>query len=282
MILIVDSGSTKTDWCFATSATAFKVVHTGGINPAVQAKEEIESTVADMLSQASRESISCGSVAKVSFYGAGCTEAFAPIVGSALRSHFITATISVHSDLLAAARALCGTAPGIACILGTGSNSCFYDGHAIVAHTPALGYILGDEGSGAVLGRMFLNAVLKGAMSEEISKDFLEETGLTQTDIINKVYRQPSPNRFLASLSKYISRHLDDAALERLVVENFETFISRNLSNYNAPDNVINAVGSVAFFYKEQLRKAALNKGYEVGHILKSPMEGLLSYHFET
>lgn len=282
MKLIVDSGSTKTDWCFAESSDVYVLVHTDGINPVVQSYDEILSVVQEqMLPRAKHQSLDLASLEEVYFYGAGCTPELLSVVENALRVAVgEKPSVYVDSDLLAAARALCGTDSGIACILGTGSNSCYYDGEEIKEHTPALGYILGDEGSGAVLGRNFINGILKGTLSQNLRDEFLEEYQTSQADIIDKVYHSATPNRFLASLSKFILSHIDDDCLETLVVRNFENFIISNIRNYSEAKPVINAVGSVAFLYRKQLEQAAMSQGYELGKILKSPLEGLLDYHF--
>lgn len=282
MKLIVDSGSTKTDWCFAESSDVYVLVQTEGINPVVQSYDEILSVVQEqMLPRAKQQSLDLASLDEVYFYGAGCTPELRSVVEKALRVAVgEKPSVYVDSDLLAAARALCGTDSGIACILGTGSNSCYYDGERIKEHTPALGYILGDEGSGAVLGRNFINGILKGTLSQNLRDEFLEEYQTSQADIIDKVYHSATPNRFLASLSKFILSHIDDECLEALVVRNFENFIISNIKNYSEARPVINAVGSVAFFYRKQLEQAAVSQGYKLGKILKSPLEGLLDYHF--
>lgn len=282
MKLIVDSGSTKTDWCFADSSDVYVLVHTDGINPVVQSYDEMLSVVQEqMLPRAKQQSLDLASLDEVYFYGAGCTPELRLAVEKALRVAVDEKpSVYVDSDLLAAARALCGTDSGIACILGTGSNSCYYDGEGIKEHTPALGYILGDEGSGAVLGRNFINGILKGTLSRELRDVFFDEYHTSQADIINKVYHSAMPNRFLASLSKFILPHIDDESLEALVVRNFENFIISNIRNYSEAKPVINAVGSVAFLYRKQLEQAAMLQGYELGKILKSPLEGLLDYHF--
>ena len=223
MILIVDSGSTKTDWCFADSSDVYVLVHTDGINPVVQSYDEMLSVVQkQMLPRAKQQSLDLASLDEVYFYGAGCTPELRLAVEKALRVAVDEKpSVYVDSDLLAAARALCGTDSGIACILGTGSNSCYYDGEGIKEHTPALGYILGDEGSGAVLGRNFINGILKGTLSRELRDVFFDEYHTSQADIINKVYHSAMP-----------------------------------------------------------LEQAAMLQGYELGKILKSPLEGLLDYHF--
>ena len=184
--------------------------------------------------------------------------------------------IEAHSDLLGAARALCGKSEGLACILGTGANSCLYDGHRIIANTPPLGYILGDEGSGAVLGRRFLNALYKGHLGNETKAAFEAGMQLSLSDVIDRVYRQPLPNRWLASLSPFIHSHLDNPDVEALVVDNFSAFIARNIEPYRRRDLPLQAVGSIAYYYRDQLCQAAKQAGYAVGKVLRSPLDGLL------
>lgn len=283
--LIVDSGSTKTSWCFAflpdtKSADGARTVTTEGLNPAVMSAEEVEEKIAKALNHCLQSlSISAADVDNVFFYGAGCIAGRAGVVSESISSILVDAKIYVADDLLGAARALCGHKAGIACILGTGSNSCLYDGKNIVAHTPALGYVLGDEGSGAVLGRKFLNAVLKQTLPENIRKRFLQESGLDMAEVINRVYRSPAPNRFLASMSKYIHGYLDEKEVRDIVIDNFEDFIRNNILAYGDEFRTINVVGSIAYHYKEQLTEAASRDGFQIGKIIKSPIEGLIEYH---
>lgn len=283
--LIVDSGSTKTSWCFAflpdtSSADGARTVTTEGLNPAVMSAEEVEEKIAKALNHCLQSlSISAADVENVFFYGAGCISGRAGVVSESIQSILVDARIYVADDLLGAARALCGHKAGIACILGTGSNSCLYDGKNIVAHTPALGYVLGDEGSGAVLGRKFLNAVLKQTLPENIRKRFLQESGLDMAEVINRVYRSPAPNRFLASMSKYIHGYLDEKEVRDIVIDNFEDFIRNNILAYGDEFRTINVVGSIAYHYKEQLTEAASRNGFQIGKIIKSPIEGLMEYH---
>jgi N-acetylglucosamine kinase-like BadF-type ATPase len=215
----------------------------------------------------------------VFFYGSGCTPVLAPVMKQILSQFFPSEKIWVFSDLMAAARALCQHEAGIACILGTGANSCLYDGNDIVQNTPALGYILGDEGGGAVLGRLFMNAIFKNPAFAAIRDSYLAETKLTQADIINKVYREPMANRFLATTSLFISQHLDNPLLRDLVVQNFRQFFRSNIVPYQRADLPVHFVGSMAHHYEEQLALAAKEEGFRLGRIMKSPMEGLISYH---
>ncbi|MBQ7422560.1 MAG: ATPase [Prevotella sp.] len=281
MILIADSGSTKTDWCLKEGELVVRKT-TQGINPVHQDEKAIKWIIKEELISQSPELVS-GQIENVYFYGAGCAGKSAELVSSVLKSAIRLRHLEVNSDLLAAARALCGREEGIASILGTGSNSCFYNGNQIVMAVPPLGYILGDEGSGAVLGKIFLNRLFKGDLSEDICSLYLKESGLTYQNIIDKVYRQPLANRFLATISTFIGRHRKIyPELRNLVVENFRSFFRVNVAKYHRADLSVGAIGSVAFHYQEELREAARLEGFKVGEIQKSPMEGLLQYHSLT
>lgn len=278
MILIADSGSTKTDWCIVLNDTLIKRIETKGINPFFQSEEEIrQALTASLLPQLPE-----GTFNSVHFYGAGCTLEKAPVLRRAIADSLpVVGNIKAHSDMLAAARGLCGHDAGIACILGTGSNSCFYDGREIVSIISPLGFILGDEGSGAVLGKLLVGDVLKNQLPPAIKKTFLKEFDLTAPEIIDRVYRQPFPNRFLASLSPFIARHLDEPALRALVFNSFIAFLRRNVMQYDYEHFTVHFIGSVAHCYKEILQEAAQEMGVRIGKILQSPMEGLIEYHCE-
>lgn len=276
MILIADSGSTKTDWCIVLNDTLIKRIETKGINPFFQSEEEIrQALTASLLPQLPE-----GTFNSVHFYGAGCTLEKAPVLRRAIADSLpVVGNIKAHSDMLAAARGLCGHEAGIACILGTGSNSCFYDGKEIVSNISPLGFILGDEGSGAVLGKLLVGDVLKNQLPPAIKEAFLKEFDLTAPEIIDRVYRQPFPNRFLASLSPFIARHLDEPALRTLVFNSFTAFLRRNVMQYDYKHYPVHFIGSVAHCYKEILQEAAQETGVSIGKILQSPMEGLIEYH---
>lgn len=295
MILIADSGGSKTDWALVSLPTDTHKyvlkVRTQGLNPFHQSKDVILKALEEELMPAlykaaeqsgtfSKEYDIAEKVKQIAFYGAGCTRALSPIVGEALATAFPSASIKVESDLLGAAHAVCGHEEGIACILGTGANSCLYDGEQIVANIPPLGYILGDEGSGAVLGKMLLNGIFKGDLSAEIRDLYLEWSGLTYPEIIDKVYRQPLANRFLAGSSKFIKENLQCAELEGLVRYNFDTFFKKNILKYTVSSiRVISAVGGIASAFEEQLRASADSFGYQVGKVLSSPIDGLIEYY---
>ena len=278
MILIADSGSTKTDWALIppTAAANASLFASQGINPVHQDRSVIAGILRqELLPQLNPENVSC-----VCFYGSGVRPELEPVMVQLLQEAFPQAKkVEAHSDLLGAARALCGHNYGIASILGTGANSCLYDGEAIVQNTPALGYILGDEGSGGVLGKHFLHELYKGVLSENIRAEFEREYSLTMADVIRRVYREPMPNRFLASLAPFIHRHLSDPAVRDLVIDNFRDFFRYNIRPYGHPEMPVSCVGSVAWYFRDQLAEAANAEGFTVGTVLRSPIEGLTEYH---
>ena len=276
-ILIADSGSTKTDWvCLTGDGNARIEIHTVGLNPFHVSDNEIR----DVFSHELLPQLGGVEVTAVFFYGSGVRPEVEERMRGLLREAFPAAqTIEAHSDLLGACRALCGHSWGIACILGTGANSCVYDGVKVVHNTPALGYILGDEGSGAVLGKHLLHDLYTGVLPLSMRTKFEQESGMQLSEIINKVYREPQPNRFLASLSDFIYRHLNDEGIRQLVYSTFNDFVNFHLSRYGRKDLPVSFVGSIAWYYKEQLQLILQMQGYEVGTIMQSPLEGLVEYH---
>ena len=276
MMLIADSGSTKTDWCVILDNTPIKRIGTKGLNPFFQSEEEIQQELTHSLLPQLPE----GTIDSVYFYGAGCTPEKAPTLRRAIADSLpVVGNIKAYSDMLAAARGLCGREAGITCILGTGSNSCFYDGKEIVNHISPLGFILGDEGSGAVLGKLLVGDILKNQLSPAIKEVFLKQFDLTVPEIIDRVYRQPFPNRFLASLSPFIAQHLEEPGIRQLVLGSFIAFLRRNVMQYDYTQYPAHFIGSVAHCYNEILQEAAQETGIRIGKILQSPMEGLIQYH---
>lgn len=281
MILLADSGSTKTEWCLAGPRGKIgKRLFTSGINPYYMNKEEIQRTIDEELYPHLRRYHD--KIEAIHFYGAGCAYPEKnDMVAAALRRHW-QVPVSVESDLLAAAHALCGHEAGIACILGTGSNSCVYDGEKIVQHIDSLGLILGDEGSGGALGRVWARDCLRGDLIEPIIRKFMKEYHLTPELIMEKVYRQPFPNRFLASFAPFIKKHLDNEYVYGLVYDNFKDFVIRHLYAYDALDfYAVHFVGSIAYQFQDILRKLMDDRSLETGTIAQSPMEGLIKYHTE-
>lgn len=271
MKVIADSGSTKCEWIFGDGDRILRS-RTAGINAVQQSPDAIRAVLAELPP--------LDGVEELRFYGAGCGDSF-PEASAVLRRELAArfgpgTAIGLGSDLLGAARALFGRGEGIACILGTGSNSCHCRGGEIVANVPPLGYVLGDEGSGAVLGRNLVNGIFKGMIP--LREEFLHTFALTYAGLIRRVYREPAANRFLASFAPFIRAHLDCAPVRKMVVRSFGEFAARNLSGYPAGLPVA-FVGGVAAHFEEPLREAMAAAGREVVRIVCSPAEELWKYH---
>lgn len=292
MRIIVDSGSSKTDWRIVADDGRVCDMVTGGINPAVQEEDEVRRVLTEQLEgqllahglfYRSLDGVlhtSDSTLLYIYYYGAGCISPFSEVVARALEEMFGTdARIDVDTDLLGAARALCQHEEGIACILGTGSNSCLYDGRSIVMNTPPLGYILGDEGSGAVLGRLFYGRLFKGMLPHALTEEYLQTTGMTLPDVLREVYRGEAPNRFLAAASHFVARHVAVPELHEMVVENFRRFLRVNVLRYGRSDLPVGAVGSVASVYRAQLAEAAGEEGVTLGPVVQKPLDGLTRFH---
>lgn len=278
MILIADSGSTKTDWCVVENGQPIQQISTKGINPFFQSEEEISNEIATSL----LPQLKTNALDAVYFYGAGCgfPDKIA-MVHRAITKHLqIKREVEVNTDMLAVAHGLCQHEAGIACIMGTGSNSCYYDGKQIVSNVSPLGFILGDEGSGAVLGKLLVGDILKNQMTPELKEKFLKQFSLTPADIIDRVYRKPFPNRFLATLSPFLAQNIDEPCIHALVLGSFKSFLKRNVMQYeNFRNSKVHFIGSVAFYYKTILAEAAQEMNIQLGTIIKSPLEGLIKYH---
>lgn len=281
MTLIADSGSTKTAWMLMQEGRCDAVCHTRGINPVLQTADEVVQLLEAELLPALpvQDVVAAGTSGRIFFYGAGCLPSRRGAVETALRSLFPEAEIRVDSDLLGAARALCGHAEGIACILGTGSNSCLFNGERIVQNVSPLGYVLGDEGSGAVLGRCLVGDLLKGCLPETLKECFLTAYGLTPEAIIEHVYRRPMPNRFLASFAPFLAQHREEPGIRRLLLDNFRLFFQRNVAAYARPDLAVHCTGSIAFFFADELSEAARREGFALGCIERTPLDGMVAYH---
>ena len=278
MILIADCGSTKIDWCVVENGKVKRQIFTCGMNAVMLTEEEMAERIANELVPEIGDDV----IDEVYFYGAGCiSDEVCSNVANAIKSNLPQARIiEVHTDLLGAARALCGHTPGIACIMGTGSNSCFYDGEKICENVSPLGYILGDEGSGAVLGKLLLGDVLKNQLPKHICEKFLKEYELDRNTIIRRVYKEPQANRFLASVSPFLIHNINEPTIHSLVIRAFIAFFERNIAQYEKYRELkVNFIGSIAYYYKDILEEAALKCGCQIGTIIKSPMEGLIRFH---
>lgn len=286
MILIADSGSTKVHWCLVTASGQCSDFRTDGINPMFQTCDAMRNSICNQLLPQIAPLLWAGTLTHVFFYGAGCTPEKKVFVQKALETVFKKAQIQVESDMVGAARGLLGHNAGVACILGTGSGSCYYNGENIEWNVPSLGYILGDEGSAAVLGKRLVGDLLKNQLGDDLKEAFFKEYETSMPDIFEKVYRQPFPNRFLAKLSKFCADHIEDKRIHDLVYDHFVQFIRRNLVQYfpmtndQSPiTNGIGFVGSIAYYYRPILEEAMKAEGLPLGTILQDPIEGLKEYH---
>ena len=279
MKLVVDSGSTKTDWGFFSTVFDLKTVKTQGLNPCHQSEEEIRTIIRSELLP-NLHGIEPASVSQVFYYGAGCaTESICSQMAGILKEFIPNASIAVDSDMLGAARALCGRTEGVTCILGTGSNSCLYDGKKIVDQIPSLGFILGDEGSGAALGRRLISDCLKRQLPDSVSCEFMERYSLTKESIIESVYRKPLPNRYIAGFAPFVYEKRAVPEVHKMIIQCFSEFFTRNVINYHKPWLPVHFVGSLAGSFAEELKETADSLGMTIGKIDASPMGGLVDYH---
>ncbi len=276
MILIADSGSTKTDWRVIDTHGKVEQAKTKGINPYFQSTEEIQTELLKTL----KPQVNTG-ISEIHFYGAGCnSQEKNMVVQKALTGVFGDVFISVNSDLLAVARALCGREPGIACILGTGSNSCFFDGTTIVHHIPPWGTWLGDEGSGSVMGRQLVIHFLNQELPDQLMGSFEKRYPDLRETVMERVYRQSYPNRYLGQFSKFLFDHIKDPFVYEMVFSSFQKFLKRKVLKYpNAQKHPIHFSGSVSFYFNTILREAAKDLGLHVKNITENPIAGLTLYH---
>lgn len=278
MILIADSGSTKTAWCLLSGNQRVKDITTKGINPFYQTEEEIEAELKNTLCQ---EIGGENKINSVYFYGAGCADSqinnkLAKTLQQVLKSD----KAEVSSDMLGAARGIFKHQKGIACIMGTGSNSAYYDGNEIVKSIPAGGFIIGDEGSGAVLGKTLIADYIKNQMPENILAEFKKFYNGTYLDVVNHVYKQPFPNRWLANFTKFMYEKREDDYIHNMIVNSFTLFFNRNIKQFDSwKDTEVGFVGSIAYYFEKELKEAAQKCEITVSEIYQNPIEGLIEYH---
>jgi glucosamine kinase len=278
MILVADSGSTKTNWIATDGQRTFEF-HTSGINPQILNNNQISAIFNEQIKQENWFT----EITDVFFYGAGCSNTEkCENVRLCLQPHFPGTNILVEHDMTAAGRALFNTEKGIACIIGTGSNSGIYDGRDIIQNIPALGYALGDEGSGAHLGKMFVRDYLYGITPDMYRKEFESETGLYKQLIFDNVYKNPSPNVFLASFANFITEHNCDKYFYNLIYSSFSEFVKYHIILYEGYSNLdIGVIGSIAYYNQEILRDVLASHDLELKRIIKSPVKELTDYHLQ-
>ena len=275
MKLIAESGSTRTEWVLVEDNNLIQRAFTEGLNPFFQTRREISRSVRLGLPELFFKK----KLEQVYFYGAGCSSHEKKnILGASLVAQFKT-PIQVESDLLAAARGLFKCEAGIACILGTGSNSCFYDGKIIAKNVKAGGYILGDEGSGAVMGKHFLSDVLKGLAPKDITNDFYDKFRINANEVMESVYNRPFQNRFLATVSYFLADYLNEDYVYNLITSNLRSFFTRNVCQYDYQNYPVRFVGSLAYLYADLLREIAKEFVINLQVIEETPINGLIEYH---
>ncbi len=274
--LIADSGSTKCEWCLINNGKK-KTILTQGISPYFLDASQIFA----LLQKELLPKLKQVEITNLYYYGTGLTNANnVKIVQQALKKLFPTAKIEINHDLLAAARALCGNQKGIACILGTGSNSCYFNGKKIMKNSPGLGYVLGDEGSGAYLGKKVLQYYLYNTFDEDLMNRFDKQFNTNKTEILDSVYKKPLANRYLAGFNNFLVENRGHYMIENIIEDGLNDFFFTHLYKYKESWTLpINFVGSVAHGYKDILKELCNFYELELGIILKKPMEGLINFH---
>ncbi|MES2779345.1 MAG: hypothetical protein V4651_05545 [Bacteroidota bacterium] len=283
MILIADSGSTKTEWVLLEQQRVVAELYTQGINPYFQTVEQITTVITEELLP-QLPITDAPLVTHLFYYGAGCSSpAKCDMVHLPLTQTFAKAIVEVDHDLLAAARAACGTNRGIAAILGTGSNSCLFDGKNIIANQPSLGFILGDEGSGGHIGKELLKQFVYSELPADLYELFIREYMLNKEIILDNIYTKPMPNRYAASFTRFAGKHISHPHIQQLVMDVFTEFFKRHISSY--PDYTtypLSTIGSVAYIFKAQLQTVARQFNVTLQQTIQKPMEGLIQYHTQA
>lgn len=276
MILVADSGSTKTDWFLTDGDSVLKEFRTSGVNPMIQTKKLVYSQLEEVV-----EYTSGFEVSRICFFGAGCSEeSNKDIIRGSFSSLFKSPEMIVENDLMGAAIALFGNSPGIACILGTGSNCCSYDGQSIIEARHGIGYILGDEASGAYFGKRLIRDYLYGCMEGSLSNAFDQKFGLNREQILEKVYKEENPNRFLAGFSSLLSEHLSNDYAAGVVRQGIDEFIESNVLSYHgSKESRVGFCGSVAYAFRDVIRDRMQVAGLRLGNILQRPIDGLKDHY---
>ena len=275
-ILIADSGSTKCEWCLLNNGKK-KIIYTQGISPYFLSEQQIESLLKkELLPKLKQADIDC-----VYYYGTGlASKENVRMLKKVLRKVFLHAKIEATEDMTAAARALCGKQKGIACILGTGSNSCYFNGRKIVDGIPGLGYVLGDEGSGAYLGKKVLQYYLYNTFDEELRYRFDAKYVTNRSEILENIYKKPLPNRYLASFTIFLAENRGHYMIENIIEDGLNDFFFQHLCKYRESWKLpIHFVGGVAYGFRDVVRELCGTYEFELGSILQKPMDGLIKFH---
>ncbi len=274
--LIADSGSTKAVWCLMDGVKNRKII-TQGISPYFLNQQQAE----EILEKELKPKVKNSAPDEIWYYGTGCSNpANVLLIKRALQKTFPAAKITVDHDLMGAAKALCGTDKGIACILGTGSNSCYYNGKKIMKNSPGLGFILGDEGSGASLGKKVLQYYLYNTFDPDLMDRFNAAYNTTSVEILEAVYRQPLPNRYLAQYAAFLAENRGHFMIENIIEDSFNDFFFNHICKYKESWTLpIHFIGSVAYGFKDVLKDLCQSYELQLGKVMKSPMDGLVKFH---
>ena len=275
-ILIADSGSTKAEWCFISNGRK-RIIETQGASPYFLNEQQL----GEMMQRELLPALKKATPNRVFFYGTGCAaEENRRMVNRAIQKIFPQADIEVEHDLTGAARALCGKSKGIVAILGTGSNSGFYNGKKIMRNSPGLGYVLGDEGSGAYLGKKVLQYFLYNTFDEELHRKFVDKYHLHAAEILDAVYKKPLPNRYIAAFTLFLAEYRGHYMIENIIEDGLLDFFSVHLAHYPESGKIpVHFTGSVAFGFQDILKELCKSFGWQTGKILAKPMEGLIAFH---
>ncbi len=274
--LIADSGSTKAEWCLLDGKKK-RTFFTEGLSPYFLSSEQIQK----ILEQELKVKMKTIEPDEIFFYGTGCSNPDnVKLVKKAIRKVFTKATVAVDHDLMGAAKALCGGEKGIACILGTGSNSCYYNGKKIVKNSPGLGYVLGDEGSGAYLGKKVIQYFLYNTFDADLMDRFVAKFQVSSYDILDAVYKKPLPNRYLASYAIFLAENRGHYMVENIIEDGFNDFFFNHVYKYRESWTLpINFIGSVAYGFKDVLKEMCNSYELQLGKVLQKPMDGLVKFH---
>jgi len=279
MILIADSGSTKTEWCLIDSNGKTKEFSTEGYNPCYMGADRLSEIVKPNLPKY----FDTACVTTVAFYGAGVYEDKYSVIEQAIHPIFPNAQIDAAMDLIGSARSLLGRDNGFAAILGTGTNSCLYDGMKVTLNIDSLGFLLGDEGSGGYMGKRLIGDYIRGYMPADLREKFLDTYRLTNDELIERIYSNPMPNSYCASFTRFLTgEHAGHEYLEQHIIrDSFRDFFKNIVSRYPAYEQYsFNCVGSIGWIFRQALEEIAQEYHMQTGNIISSPMEGLIKYHY--
>ena len=280
MIIVADSGSTKTDWALMENNKLVNQFESPGMNPMTQSS----AFISELLNGVEEFQQIGGQVKLVYYYGAGCSnDSKKQLMKNALREKFPNSEINIEHDLLGSAISLCGNKKGIVCILGTGSNCCYYDGKKVHDQRFGHGYIYGDEGSGFDMGKRLVRMYLSNELPDDLNISFENKFALTRELLLNNTYSHSHPNSYVAQFTKFLSENLNNVLIKTVISDSFESFIINNVQKIDVPGPVnINSVGSIGWVFKDILSEACSKHGISIGRVIQKPIDGLIKHHLRN